>query len=192
MSGEGLEEGLVAGRACGTCTVCCYALPVDTPELQKLPGVVCGNCTGRGCRIYDSRPAPCRGFYCGWRLLPDLDEDWRPDRCGVLITPQTVDIPAEFELRDGIEIMILGGEDAVRRPGFVETVCLFVRKRVATFVSIPGPEGFFAAKVLVNKSLREAAAKGDRAGAESLLLQLVDRAKDHEFRPAVLKHAPDR
>jgi hypothetical protein len=192
MSATGFDDGLVAGRSCGTCTVCCYALPIDTPEFQKLPGVVCANCSGKGCQIYDFRPTPCRGFYCGWWLLPQLDEEWRPDRCGILITPQSEDIPAEFELRDGIEFMILGGEDAVRRPGFVEVLCLFVSRRVATFISIPGPDGFFAAKARANEVLREAVAKNDRARVLSLLLLLVDKAKDHDFKPGVLKHAPAR
>jgi hypothetical protein len=193
MSDPALKEGLVPGRSCGTCTVCCYALPIDTPELNKLPGVVCRNCTGRGCAIYDARPTVCQGFYCGWRMLPQLDEEWRPDRSGVLVTPQNENIPAEFELREGIEFLIIGGEDAIRRPGFVETICTFVRRRVATFVAIPGPEGYFPARVILNTDqMVDAAAKGDRARALSLLLSLLEQAKDHEFQPAVLVHGPSR
>src|SRR5207247_10427408 len=122
-------------------------------ELQKLPGEVCKNCTGRGCRIYDNRPATCRGFYCGWWMLPQLDDEWRPDRCGVLITPQNEDIPERFRLREGIELMVLGGEDAARRPGFVETVLFFIRHEVATFIAVPGPVGYFATRVLLNDVL---------------------------------------
>jgi hypothetical protein len=189
MSGAGLSEGLVEGRACGTCTVCCYALPIDAPEIQKLPGVVCENCTGRGCRIYESRPTPCRKFFCGWWLLPQLDDEWRPDRSGVLITPETNDIPPEYELRDGIEFLIVGGEAAVRRPGFVEFVSLCVQRRIPTFVSVAGPEGFFAAKVLVNRKL-ETAAGSDQPRVLSLLLAMVEQAKDHTFQRAVLTHGP--
>jgi hypothetical protein len=123
-------------------------------------------------------------------LLPQLDDEWRPDRSGILVTPETNDIPPEFELRDGIEFLIVGGEDAVRRPGFVEFVSLCVRRRVATFISVLAPEGFFAAKALVNTQLGEAAAKNDRARVLSLLLALVAQAKDHRLHPAVLKHGP--
>lgn len=184
------SEGLVEGRSCGTCTVCCYTLPIDTPEIQKLPSVVCEHCTGRGCGIYEARPPACRGFYCGWWLLPQLDDEWRPDKSGVLITPQSDDIPTEFELREGIEFLITGGEAAVRRTAFLDFLTLCVRRRVATFVSIPGPEGFFAAKVLVNKHLAEAAARNDRSTILALLLRMVEQAKDHTFQRAVLKNAP--
>jgi hypothetical protein len=189
MSGAGLESGLVPGRACGTCTVCCYALPIDTAELQKMPGAVCANCTGRGCRIHETRPMTCRGFFCGWWLLPQLDDDWRPDRSGVLITPQNENIPERFVLREGIEFMILGGEDAVRRPGFAETLIFFVRSEVATFIAIPGPVGYFATRVLLNDVLRGHAAKGDRGGAVAALLQILDASKQHRFERATLKHA---
>lgn len=190
MSEEGLSEGLVEGRSCGTCTVCCYALPIDAPDIQKMPGAVCENCTGRGCRIYETRPEPCRKFFCGWWLLPQLDDEWRPDRSGILITPETNDVPVEFKLRDGIEFLIVGGEAAVRRPGFAEFVSLCVQRGIATFVSVIGPEGFFAAKVLVNAQLAKVAAKSDHASVLSLLLTLIAQAKDHKFQPAVLKHAP--
>ena len=181
------SEVLVDGRSCGTCTVCCYALPIDTPEIQKLPGAVCVNCTGRGCRIYDRRPTPCRGFYCGWWLLPQLDDDWRPDKCGILITPETNDIPEEFELRSGIEFLLVGGEAAVRRGAFLDFITLCVRRRIPTFVSVPGPEGFFPAKVLVNAQMMPAAAKNDARGVLALLLSLLEQAKNHEFRRAVLE-----
>ncbi len=53
------------GRECGTCTLCCkvYALP----ELEKPPGVWCKHCApGKGCKIHDAPPDPCRLFNCLW------------------------------------------------------------------------------------------------------------------------------
>lgn len=180
-------EGLVEGRSCGTCTVCCYALPIDTPEIQKLPGALCVNCTGRGCGIYDRRPTTCREFHCGWWLLPQLDDDWRPDKSGVLITPENNDIPREFEVGSGIEFLIVGGEAAIRRRPFLEFISLCVRRRIPTFVSVPGPEGFFPAKVLVNANLTPAAVKNDIASVLTLMLSLLKQAESHEFRRAVLE-----
>ena len=185
----GHEAGFVPGRECGTCTVCCYALPIDSDELQKLPGEVCVNCTGRGCRIYEARPRTCRGFYCGWWLLPQLDEDWRPDKSGVLITPQNENIPDRFVLREGIEFMILAGEDAACRPGFVETILYFVRHEVATFIAIPGPVGYFATRTFLNDALAENAARNDRNGALATLLRILEASKAHRFEKATLKHA---
>jgi hypothetical protein len=102
-------------------------------------------------------------LFCGWRLLPQLDDDWRPDRSGVLITPQNENVPERFALREGIEFMILADEDAVRRPGFVETILAFVRREVATFIAIQGRVGYFATRLLVNEALKEHAARSDRA-----------------------------
>jgi hypothetical protein len=183
------EAGFVPGRECGTCTVCCYALPIDNKELQKLPGEVCVNCTGRGCRIYETRPRTCREFHCGWWVLPQLGDDWRPDKSGVLITPQNENIPAHFVLREGIEFMVLAGEDAVRRLGFVETILTFVRREVATFIAIPGPTGYFATRVLVNEALKGHAARRDLHGALAVLLPMLDASKTHRFERATLKHA---
>src|SRR5262249_11178920 len=144
--------------------------------------------TGKGCGVYDSRPTPCRGFYCGWWMLPQLDDGWRPDRCGVLITPQHDEIPLEFELREGIELLIVGGGAAIPRPAFLDFLGLCIRRRVATFVSIPGPEGFFPAKVLVNRHLSSLADKDDKAGILALMLSLLEQAKTHKFRKAELKN----
>src|SRR5262249_42888068 len=184
MAGDGDEAGLVPGRECGTCTVCCSALPIDSDELQKLPGEVCTNCTGHGCAIYNGRPRTCRGFYCGWRLLPQLDDDWRPDRSGVLIVPQNENVPDRFALREGIEFMILGGVDAVRRPGFVETLMSFVRNGIATFIAIPGPVGHFATRVFINEVLNSSAARSDGNGAVAMILRILEASKTHRFEKA--------
>ena len=53
------------GRACGGCTLCCkvYALP----EIGKPAGVWCKYCEpGKGCKIHDALPDPCREFFCLW------------------------------------------------------------------------------------------------------------------------------
>src|ERR1700727_3622496 len=63
----------VPGRVCGDCTVCCTAMAIDKPEIQKEAGVTCRYCRG-GCTIYETRPPLCHDYYCGWRQLPILDE----------------------------------------------------------------------------------------------------------------------
>ncbi|HEX7945750.1 MAG TPA: YkgJ family cysteine cluster protein [Phenylobacterium sp.] len=64
--------------------MCCKLLRIE--ELQKLPGDWCVHVLrGKGCGIYESRPAPCRSFLCYWMLQPKLDDAWRPDRCGFLL-----------------------------------------------------------------------------------------------------------
>jgi len=74
---------------CGSCTLCCKLL--DIPVLKKPQGKWCAHCDiGKGCSIYETRPAPCHDFACVWLesqgqknpLPPDL----RPDRCKVVLT----------------------------------------------------------------------------------------------------------
>jgi hypothetical protein len=85
-------------RTCGDCVACCVYLRIEEPELKKegmrhcphvmsdepeIPGKrVCY--TGKGCRIYESRPKTCAGFQCEW-LKGHGEEADRPDRCGILI-----------------------------------------------------------------------------------------------------------
>src|SRR4051812_14872278 len=58
-----LNPRMVAGRECGTCTLCCKVAAVE--ELNKPNGVWCSHClSGKRCTIYDQRPQSCRSFYC--------------------------------------------------------------------------------------------------------------------------------
>jgi hypothetical protein len=75
---------LVAGRSCDNCTMCCKLLAIDV--LEKPRGVWCSKCyQKRGCTIYETRPDPCRGFYCGYLRLPELDDRWKPAKAKFLI-----------------------------------------------------------------------------------------------------------
>jgi hypothetical protein len=84
-------------NACGTCTACCRIFEI--PELSKPAGKWCDHCAiGRGCQIYDNRPARCADFECLWLLSqkradPDerLGPELRPDKCKVVFSPTTND-----------------------------------------------------------------------------------------------------
>ena len=85
--GEAGDE-LIAGRDCDGCTMCCKLLAIDV--LNKPRGRWCGHCNARaGCRIYETRPEPCRSFYCGYRRIADLDERWKPSHAKFLINFET-------------------------------------------------------------------------------------------------------
>lgn len=96
----------VPGRECGDCTVCCEITRIRTPELVKPTGVICPHCDrDSGCTVYDARPAPCRGYECGWKVWEHLPDIWRPNQCGFLLdieagTKITVHIKAFREARD--------------------------------------------------------------------------------------------
>lgn len=167
---------MVPGRECGACTVCCTALPIETKELRKLPGVVCEHCRAGGCSIYETRFPICRTYHCGWRTLAVLDDDWRPDRSGVLVPPMNEE--------GGIEFLMIRGEAAVERRGFVETVAAFVRSEVPSYMAIPGPPGHYSARVPLNNRLAKAAADGDAVRIRAVLIEGSRAASTHSFRKA--------
>jgi hypothetical protein len=74
---------------CGDCNMCCKLL--DVVELSKPANQWCVHCEiGKGCRIYDMRPVPCRDFECLWlesqREMRPLPAELRPDRCKMMLT----------------------------------------------------------------------------------------------------------
>ena len=59
------------GRTCGTCMMCCKVPYIA--EFDKPPGVWCRHAVaGKGCNIYEDRPATCRAFFCTWMLDESL------------------------------------------------------------------------------------------------------------------------
>ena len=84
MAGEASGQA-ATGRACGPCTLCCKVY--DVPEAASPMGRWCGHCEpGRGCRIWETRPAQCRAFDCNWIKMNWLGEEWRPDRSKFVFT----------------------------------------------------------------------------------------------------------
>ena len=80
------DTPLVPGRSCGSCTLCCKLLRID--ELDKPKGEWCEHCAvGKGCRIYDERPAACRGFFCGYRTQEALSDEWFPSKAKLMVFP---------------------------------------------------------------------------------------------------------
>ena len=79
------EGGPVPGRECGACDVCCVVFEIREPAIAKAAGERCRHLTRCGCAIYETRPQTCRKWLCGWRLIPGLPENWRPDLSGILI-----------------------------------------------------------------------------------------------------------
>jgi hypothetical protein len=88
-----LDAELVPGRVCGSCTACCKVPKIDAPSLQKPAGVMCQHCTGSNCGIYESRPTPCRTFFCLWRRVGGMPDELRPDRIGVMFSIESVTPP---------------------------------------------------------------------------------------------------
>ncbi|MCP5382816.1 MAG: hypothetical protein H6912_10675 [Kordiimonadaceae bacterium] len=75
---------------------------------MKLPNNTCSNLkTNGGCAIYQTRPTVCQNWFCAWRNLPELDENWRPDKSGVLVEFTEENFPPPFSGRVGFRFTIL-------------------------------------------------------------------------------------
>ena len=150
---------------CGGCVACCEWLNIETEGLSKKAGVLCQHCTGTGCSIHTTAPKLCQEFFCGWRLIPALGPDWRPDRSGVMILLVEKDVPPQYDgAVTGFNFVVLGGSQAILRPGFAEYLALLVSRKVAVYLSADSP------KTLINDNLAPLAARGDMDATRKMLL----------------------
>jgi hypothetical protein len=173
-------ELLVPGRGCGACTVCCTVLALDA--LSKPAGVPCPHCA-KGCAIHPARPDACREFFCAWRMLEIFPDDWRPDLSGVFAQLEDQDIPEQFDQRTGISLMLVGPHPArtLRQRWFIEFVATGIGEHIPLFLSLPGPAGHHAAKLLLNdQAMADAVSDADRI--KTALERALKRLQSHEFR----------
>ena len=174
------DIGLVPGRTCGACTVCCTAMAIDKPEIQKEAGVTCRHCVG-GCAIYQTRPALCRDYHCGWRQLPNLDDSWRPDKSGVFVELEPVDGDT------GLSLVLVGNPlKTVRQPWFIDFVATGVRGNVPLQLGIPGPRGHQGASLLLNTQEMREAASISRARVKEILEKELKLLSAYDFPPRVI------
>jgi hypothetical protein len=129
-----MDGGPVPGRECGACDVCCVVFEIQVPSIAKPAGVPCRHLTKQGCAIYEHRPDMCRAWLCGWRLIPGLPENWRPDLSGILIYQMRCDQPGYgpdafiIALSRGLAHM---GDTAVL--GFIQNM---VKLRIPIFLTL--------------------------------------------------------
>ena len=178
---------LLPGRECGGCTVCCVAPSIDKPEIQKVSGSACRHCTGSGCAIHAARPPVCEGFFCAWRTVDIFDEDWRPDKSGVLASVETEGIPQNFDFAIGISLMLVGNPlQILRQRWFQDFVETGVVSSIPLFLSLPGPRGYQAASIFLNTAqMRDAITRREiRRSLEAALKVL----RGWQYIPAVITH----
>lgn len=75
-------------RRCGPCHTCCVLPPIE--ETSKLAGVKCEharqNRVNGCCNIYRKRPDACDSFNCVWLTSPEMPDEFRPDRSGIMLS----------------------------------------------------------------------------------------------------------
>ena len=171
------DPQLVAGRACGTCNVCCVALTIDDPELQKVQGYRCRHARhDNSCGIYATRPHTCRSFHCGWRHLKWVREPLRPDRSGVLVQLQGEISQAKGTKRLGVAFTLLN-RAALKAEGLAESVAAAVAAGIPVFLTIPGPPGYTSAQARINEEMQEAVRAKDKAAVLNVLHELYRRGR---------------
>ncbi len=134
MSTESAAPTLVAGRECGTCTMCCKVMTITYMDPPKPGGKWCQHCSpGKGCAIWQNRPQGCADFNCDWRKNAQLNDDWRPDRAGFVINQAAAHLPYEI-------IVDPGRPDAWRKEPYysvLKSACLIAaRNRTAMMVLV--------------------------------------------------------
>ena len=181
-----MESHLVVGRECGTCNVCCVALTIDDPELQKAQGFRCRNARrDNSCGIYETRPHTCRAFFCGWRQLKWIRDTMRPDVSGVLVRMRRNVSRQTGEERLGV-IFTLLTKAALKAEGLAESVAAAVAADVPVYLGVPGRPGYTSAMARINDVLRQAVLTKDKAAVLEVLRQARAQGEKGEQRRIVL------
>ena len=149
---------LVPGRACGTCVVCCKIPSIEEESLVKPAGILCPHSTGSSCGIYESRPQTCRDFHCQWRHLSFLDENWRPDKSGVLIRVRALSGADGGEL--ALNLIVFENHDVILDEGFARVVAMVVERGVEVILTILGADSAFGNEATLNPYVGSAVAAG--------------------------------
>jgi hypothetical protein len=85
-------------NGCGSCTACCTVLGVK--DLRKDHYSKCQHECAGGCAIYKMRPKECRTYQCLWISSPDMIEDLRPDKLGVILEVSQLSIGPAVVVRE--------------------------------------------------------------------------------------------
>ena len=71
-------------RPCGSCSLCCKVIGIAA--LDKPAGQWCPHfAKGVGCAVYGGAPSECRTFQCYWSTFVLKGDEWRPDRCKLVV-----------------------------------------------------------------------------------------------------------
>jgi len=172
------EDGLVPGRECGECSVCCVTLRIEEAALKKYADVPCPNLRPEGgCGIYSSRPDVCRNWHCGWRLMSQLDDNWRPDRSNIIIR-------LDSGRGDGMVLQPIGkASELLTTEKTLSFVAMCVEAGVPIYISVRTKPGRCNALVHLNEIFANAVASRVFETAKLEMLKTLERAYQAETDP---------
>jgi hypothetical protein len=181
---------LVPGRECGSCMMCCIVPAIDKPEVQKISGAVCRNCSDAGCAIYEARPQVCRNYYCGWRRLTLLPDDWRPDKSGVFVELESGNIPPQFNTNFALILILVANPlKTIREQRFCDFISRNVTNNIPMSMGLPGPNGKQCAQLPLNTKAMVEATRRSRAEVKAVLEKTLKRLQEHSFIPYEMKNS---
>lgn len=161
------ENYLVPGRECGTCSACCKEISIAGGGIDKPAGVPCRHlAAGKGCSIYSARPNLCRVFNCLWRSFDNVDEEWRPDRSGILM--RLSNLPAHGA-SVAVELILFGPPEVLVSERFASLVGGFVESGTTVHLLVSVGPGLFMPSAMLNDQLRPYIAARDLAAVQQLM-----------------------
>jgi hypothetical protein len=158
-------------RRCGTCDLCCRLLGVEEiqkPAFQKCPRIAKPRGAAGACSIYESRPAACAGFRCGW-LAGFGRDDQRPDRVGfVMIAPSMKPPIAQVRCWAIDGDALAAARDIAQKTGLA--VAVVPRTGDRQIIAMPGSEG----EKMIKGAVEQAKSLGIRVTASAVTYEPDD------------------
>ena len=181
------KKELVANRECGECNLCCISLLIDCPELTKLPGIACENLKkSGGCSIYTKRPPTCQDWYCQWRYIPQLGDQWRPDLKGIMLSNMLEGVPEEYSHKEAFDFKILKDTSIINDQDFINVLAAFIEQGYACFIST-GKPGHASTKIFLNDYLMPALSTKNIDLFKSELLTAIEECINHPKEKMAIK-----
>ncbi|MDG1858394.1 MAG: hypothetical protein P8I94_04785, partial [Emcibacteraceae bacterium] len=123
----------------------------------KLPNVDCEHLRkGGGCNIYKKRPTTCATWYCSWRYLSNLNDQWRPDISGVLMDFSTKSIPSEYSSGTALIFKVIDKEKFLTNTELTQFIIYLMNKELPIFLSHGLEPGYSAISTILNPPLLDA------------------------------------
>lgn len=160
------ESRLVEGRTCGECSACCVDLRIEEDTLKKLADEPCPHLqSSGGCGIYKDRPSVCRTWYCAWRFMGQLGDEWRPDRSGIILRLDESGGLVFQPTRDASNVLTSELALSIIGSG--------VANDIPVFISVPTKKGFCSASMQINDALKIHVLQRDFQATKQAMIQLI-------------------
>jgi hypothetical protein len=172
------ESHLVSGRECGECTACCVVLLIEDENFKKPADQACSHMVEKGgCKIYSKRPSVCQNWYCAWRFMGQLGDEWRPDKSGVLLRSDEGGIIFQ-PIREPKEVLTT--ERAI------ELIGGGIAQGIPLSMSIPTKKGFRSFGLALNEPLEEAVTSRHFPSIKAKIIELIDFSSSQNTSPISL------